>query len=135
MFLSHNNLVQGAISVATYLENDSEDVILSVLPLSFDYGLSQLTTAFYVGASCVLLDYLLANDVVKTIERFGVTGVACVPPLWSQLCALNWSENAGNSVRYFTNSGGALTTTNLKQLQSLMPNAKPYLMYGLTEAF
>ena len=133
--LSHNNLVQGAISVATYLENDSEDVILSVLPLSFDYGLSQLTTAFYVGASCVLLDYLLANDVVKTIERFGVTGVACVPPLWSQLCALNWSENAGNSVRYFTNSGGALTTTNLKQLQSLMPNAKPYLMYGLTEAF
>ena len=133
--LSHSNIVLGAKSVAQYLQNTAEDKILAVLPLSFDYGFSQLTTVFLVGAECVLLDYLLANDVIKAIIKHKITGLAAVPPLWSQLCKLNWPENAGNSIRYFTNSGGTLSTTNLNQLRTLMPNASPFLMYGLTEAF
>lgn len=133
--LSHSNIVLGAKSVAQYLQNTPTDKILAVLPLSFDYGFSQLTTSFLVGAECILLDYLLANDVVKAIVKHKITGLAAVPPLWSQLCKLNWSESAGNSIRYFTNSGGALSTTNLDQLRTLMPKAAPYLMYGLTEAF
>ena len=133
--LSHSNIVLGAKSVAQYLQNTATDNILAVLPLSFDYGLSQLTTSFLVGAECVLLDYLLANDVLKAIIKHKITGLAAVPPLWSQLCKLNWPEVAGGSIRYFTNSGGALSITNLSQLRSLMPKASPYLMYGLTEAF
>lgn len=133
--LSHSNIVLGAKSVAQYLQNTAKDKILAVLPLSFDYGLSQLTTSFLTGAECVLLDYLLPNDVVKAILKHKITGLAAVPPLWSQLCKLNWPESAGNSIRYFTNSGGALSTTNLSQLRALMPHAAPYLMYGLTEAF
>jgi acyl-CoA ligase (AMP-forming) (exosortase A-associated) len=133
--LSHNNIVLGAKSVAEYLQNTDKDKILAVLPLSFDYGFSQLTTGFLVGAECVLLDYLLANDVVKAVIKHKITGLAAVPPLWSQLCKLNWPENAGDSIRYFTNSGGALSTTNLTHLRTLMPSASPYLMYGLTEAF
>ncbi len=133
--LSHSNIVLGAKSVAQYLENSATDKILAVLPLSFDYGFSQLTTSFLVGAECVLLDYLLPNDVIKAIIKYKITGIAAVPPLWSQLCKLNWLEGAGKSIRYFTNSGGALSNTNLGQLRILMPNAAPYLMYGLTEAF
>lgn len=133
--LSHSNIVLGAQSVAQYLNNTREDVILAVLPLSFDYGLSQITTSFTVGASCVLLDYLLPRDVIKAIDKFGVTGLAAVPPLWSQLCKLDWSKKVGRGIRYFTNSGGALSQTNLSQLRELMPNADPFLMYGLTEAF
>jgi long-subunit acyl-CoA synthetase (AMP-forming) len=67
--LSHRNMVAGAQSVAEYLENRPEDRILSVLPLSFDYGLSQLTTAFSRGASVVLLNYLLPRDVIKAVAR------------------------------------------------------------------
>ncbi|MEW6990638.1 acyl-CoA ligase (AMP-forming), exosortase A system-associated [Colwelliaceae bacterium 6441] len=133
--LSHSNIVLGAKSVAEYLHNTADDTILAVLPLSFDYGLSQITTSFLVGASCVLLDYLLPNDVIKTIDKYKVTGLAAVPPLWSQLCNLNWPENSAKSIRYFTNSGGALSTTNLSTLRKLMPQASPFLMYGLTEAF
>ena len=133
--LSHNNIILGAKSVATYLNNTAEDKILAVLPLSFDYGLSQLTTSFLVGANCILLDYLLPNDVLKAVNKYKITGLAAVPPLWSQLCKLNWPDNTGQSIRYFTNSGGALSQANLTQLRQLMPNALPYLMYGLTEAF
>ncbi len=52
--LSHRNLIVGAESVSSYLRNTADDVILSALPLSFDAGFSQLTTAFAVGAHVVL---------------------------------------------------------------------------------
>lgn len=133
--LSHRNLVCGAKSVSSYLENHSEDVILALLPLSFDYGLSQITTAFYVGACCVLLDYFLVNDVVKAMAAHQVTGLAAVPPLWQQLLKANWPENVTQQLRYFTNSGGAMPQATLQQLRDTFPNAAPYLMYGLTEAF
>ena len=62
--LSHRNLIAGATSVAQYLKNSPDDRILSVLPLSFDYGLNQLTTAFHVGATGVLMNYLLPRDII-----------------------------------------------------------------------
>ena len=133
--LSHRNMVVGAESVSEYLLNTEEDRILAVLPFSFDYGLSQLTTAFKVGARCYLMDYLLPNDIIKAVQKFSITGLAAVPPLWSQLCKLNWAEGAGDSLRYFTNSGGAMPEATLKSLRNHFRNAKPYLMYGLTEAF
>jgi acyl-CoA synthetase (AMP-forming)/AMP-acid ligase II len=38
-------------------------------------------------------------------------------------------------MRYFANTGGRMPLETLKALRELMPQAKPYLMYGLTEAF
>lgn len=133
--LSQRNMLVGASSVATYLENRADDVILALLPLSFDYGLSQLTTAFSTGASVVLLDFFLVQDVVRAVARHQVTGIAAVPPLWAQLAKAKWSDGSADSVRYITNSGGAMPQALLSQLQGIFTHAKPYLMYGLTEAF
>ena len=83
----------GAESVSAYLGNTADDVILSVLPLSFDAGLSQVTTAFAVGAHCVLMNYLLPREVAKLCERHGVTGLTCVPPLWLQLADVPWPRS------------------------------------------
>jgi acyl-CoA ligase (AMP-forming) (exosortase A-associated) len=135
IMLSHTNIVLGAKSVSQYLQQTSDDVILAVLPLSFDYGLNQLMSSFLVGAKCILLDYLLASDVVKAITMYKVTGLAAVPPLWLQLTKVTWPENVAHSIRYFTNSGGSLPLATLISLRKKMPQAKPYLMYGLTEAF
>lgn len=131
--LSHRNMVAGAKSVASYLENTPEDRILAVLPLSFDYGLSQLTTAFHTGAAAVLMNHLLVRDIVKAVESERITGLAAVPPLWIQLADLQWPADA--TIRYFTNSGGAMPRATLDRLRAALPKAKPYLMYGLTEAF
>jgi len=70
--LSHRNMLAGAHSVAEYLDNRPDDRLLAVLPFSFDYGLSQLTTAFVAGARAVLMDYLLPRDVVATVAREGL---------------------------------------------------------------
>ena len=135
IMLSHTNIVLGAKSVSQYLRQTANDNILAVLPLSFDYGLNQLTSCFLVGAKCVLLDYLLASDVIKAITQYKITGLAAIPPLWVQLTKATWPENSVQSMRYFTNSGGVLALATLAALRKNMPQAKPYLMYGLTEAF
>jgi len=133
--LSHHNMLAGADSVANYLHNTAEDRLLAVLPFSFDYGLSQLTTAFSVGASVVLMDYLLPRDVIRAVARYGVTGLAAVPPLWNQLATLPWPPEAAESLRYITNSGGAMPVPTTSRLQASLPDTDVYLMYGLTEAF
>lgn len=133
--LSHRNIVAGAKSVSSYLENTHDDIILSALPLSFDAGFSQLTTGFSVGASVVLLDYLLPRDVLKTAARFGATGLTGVPPLWNQLVDLEWPKEVVSSMRYIANTGGAMPTATLGKLRQHLPNTSVYLMYGLTEAF
>jgi acyl-CoA ligase (AMP-forming) (exosortase A-associated) len=133
--LSHRNMVAGARSVASYLGNTPDDRILAVLPLSFDAGLSQLTTAFSVGASVVLMDYLLPRDVIRAVARYKVTGLGAVPPLWNQLVGLDWPIDAVESLRYITNTGGAMPMPTTRALQKALPNTKIFLMYGLTEAF
>lgn len=135
VMLSHANLWLGAISVAHYLGLEHDDVVLAVLPLSFDYGQNQLLSAWYAGASVVPLDYLTPRDVTKACARHGVTTLAAVPPLWVQLVEQEWPPEAVTPMRRLTNSGGALTVDLVKCLRELFPQARLFPMYGLTEAF
>jgi acyl-CoA ligase (AMP-forming) (exosortase A-associated) len=131
--LSHRNLVAGATSVAGYLALEPADRVLAVLPLSFDYGLSQLTSAFHAGATVVLMNYLFPRDILAAVARERITGLAAVPPLWHQLAQLAWPPDA--SLRYLTNSGGAMPAPAVAALRAALPRAQLFLMYGLTEAF
>ncbi|MGE0581067.1 MAG: acyl-CoA ligase (AMP-forming), exosortase A system-associated [Steroidobacteraceae bacterium] len=133
--LSHRNMVTGAQSVASYLGNTADDRLLAVLPFSFDYGFSQLSTAFHAGASVTLMDYLLARDILAALARDRITGFAGVPPLWAQLADLRWPATITEHLRYITNSGGAMPGATLQKLRDALPRSQVFLMYGLTEAF
>ncbi|MDM7323215.1 MAG: acyl-CoA ligase (AMP-forming), exosortase A system-associated [Gammaproteobacteria bacterium] len=134
VMLSHRNLLAGAASVAEYLALTPEDRLLAVLPLSFDYGFSQLTVAFHRGASVMPLDYLLPNDLRKAIVNNAITVLAAVPTLWQQVAAQSWLAEL-NTLRILTNSGGRLPRPIIDRLCRALPQAKLFLMYGLTEAF
>jgi acyl-CoA ligase (AMP-forming) (exosortase A-associated) len=133
--LSHRNLVAGARSVADYLENVASDVLAAALPLSFDAGFSQLTTAFHAGARVVLVNYVFPRDLLKVMAAERVTGLTAVPPLWIQLAQAEWPAAVTQDLRYFANTGGHMPRELLKALRARAPQARPYLMYGLTEAF
>jgi acyl-CoA ligase (AMP-forming) (exosortase A-associated) len=135
VMLSHANMWLGAESVASYLALAPDDRTLAVLPLSFDYGQNQLLSTWYAGASIVPLDYLTPRDVIKAVERHGITTLAAVPPLWVQLSELDWPEETRARLRRLTNSGGALTPDLVRRLRALFPQARLFAMYGLTEAF
>jgi acyl-CoA ligase (AMP-forming) (exosortase A-associated) len=135
VMLSHANLWLGAISVAHYLELGPDDRVLGVLPLSFDYGQNQLLSTWAAGGAVVPLDYLAAKDVVRAVERNGITVLAGVPPLWVQLIEAAWPGTSALSLRKLTNSGGTLSPSLTRRMRELFPAAEIYLMYGLTEAF
>ncbi|MDQ0250495.1 amino acid adenylation domain-containing protein [Sphingomonas kyeonggiensis] len=135
VMLSHANLWLGAISVAHYLHIESEDRVLGVLPLSFDYGQNQLFSTWAAGARVIPLDYLTARDVIKAVERFDITSLAGVPPLWVQLLEAEWPVETASKLKRLTNSGGALTPRMVRDLRARFPAADLYPMYGLTEAF
>ena len=133
--LSHRNIVAGAESVAEYLKITEKDKLLAVLPFSFDYGLNQLTASLLKKAQCVLLDYLLPRDITKSLEKYRITGLAAVPPLWAQLVNIAWPESINQHLRYMTNSGGKMPKNVLNAIREKAPDSQFYLMYGLTEAF
>ncbi len=135
VMLSHANLWLGAISVAHYLRLDRTDRVLGVLPLSFDYGQNQLFSTWVAGASVAPIDYMVARDVVKAVERVGATTLAGVPPLWVQLHEADWPAATAARLTRLTNSGGALTPRLVRGLRARFPGADIYAMYGLTEAF
>jgi len=133
--VSHRNLVSGAMIVSGYLHNTRSDRILAALPLSFDYGLSQVTTALTVGACAVLTTYVLPAALLQELVRERITGLAGVPTMWMHLSSLEWPGEAVQSLRYITNSGGTLPNAVIERLRRRLPNTKIYCMYGLTEAF
>jgi acyl-CoA synthetase (AMP-forming)/AMP-acid ligase II len=134
VMLSHANLWLGAVSVAHYLKVAPDERVLAVLPLGFDAGQSQLLSTWRAGATAVPHDYLLPRDVMKAVQRNGITSITAVPPLWTQILALDWGD-AGASVRRVANTGGALIPALIERMRTCIPNADIVPMYGLTEAF
>ncbi|MBW0144952.1 AMP-binding protein [Sphingomicrobium clamense] len=135
VMLSHANLWLGADSVATFLGLEAHTKSLCVLPLSFDYGQNNLLATLYAGGTAVLFDYLLPRDVARAIQRYEITYLGGVPPLWHQLARLDWSSGAGTSLETLANSGGHVPEPLYRTLRETFPQAKLHLMYGLTEAF
>jgi len=137
VMLSHDNLLSGVRIVSEYLELTAEDVILSVLPFSFDYGLNQLLTAIFVGGTLVIQRSLFPPDICRTIRTESITGLAGVPTLWLQLTGRlsSFLKAPCPSLRYITNSGGRLPEQTVREIRTAHPHVRVYLMYGLTEAF
>ncbi|MGC9456809.1 MAG: AMP-binding protein [Halothiobacillaceae bacterium] len=134
VMITHANLAAGAASVVDYLGLRADDRLLAVLPLSFDYGFSQLTTALHAGASVHLLDYLLPGDLKRAIAERAITVLAGVPGLLIPLARQRWLTDA-DSLRLITNSGGALPVDSVRAIRKALPQTALVLMYGLTEAF
>jgi acyl-CoA ligase (AMP-forming) (exosortase A-associated) len=135
VIVSHLNLVVGCESVCEYLGIREDDVILSLLPISFDAGLSQVSTGLAVGARVVLHTPMLAQGTAALIARHRITAITAVPPMWSLLTQARWDAVDTSSVRLFANTGGHMSATLLGKLRAIFPQARPFLMYGLTEAF
>ncbi len=137
VMLSHDNLLAGTRIVRTYLRITPDERILSVLPFAFDYGLNQLLTCVEQGACLILLEFRFGDEVVRAVERHRVTGLAGVPTLWTLLtrAAPRLAKADLSSLRYLTNSGGAVPLATLQRLRDALPRTDIVLMYGLTEAF
>lgn len=137
VMLTHANLLAGARIVSDYLNITEQDKLLSILPLSFDYGLNQLTSSVCQGATLFPLNFRFGDDIVKAINKFGITALAGVPSVWAILTQATPSLRSTRlgTLRYITNTGGPVPSETVSRLRELLPDTSVYLMYGLTEAF
>ncbi len=134
VMLTHANMVAAATSIATYLENTPDDVLLNVLPLSFGYGLCQLLTAAKVGATLVLeRSFAYPHAVLQKLVEQRATGFPLVPTMAAILLQMDLAKYDWSSLRYITNAGAALPTEHVRQFRRLLPHVQLYSMYGLTE--
>lgn len=133
--LTHLNMISAATSITTYLENVPEDIIINVLPLSFDYGLYQVLMAFKTGATLVLeKSFSFPFEIVKRIVEERVTGFPGVPTIFALLFQMkNLGKFDFSSLRYITNTAAALPLKYIRRLRETFPHVKIYSMYGLTE--
>lgn len=137
VMLSHRNLLAGSRIVIQYLGITEQERILSILPFSFDYGLNQFLTVVQQRAVIVLFSFRLGDEIVRAIQQHAITGLAGVPTIWAILtkAAPSLTRTQFPTLRYITNSGGAVPSETTKRLRELIPDTSIFLMYGLTEAF
>lgn len=135
VMLTHRNMLTAATSVSTYLRTAEDDVLLNVLPMSFDYGLYQMLMAFRLGARLVLeRSFTYPAQVLKTVVDEGVTVFPGVPTVFAILTELkNLAEYDFSAIRCVTNTAAALPVKHILKLKELFPTARIYSMYGLTE--
>jgi len=135
VMLTHQNMVSASASIITYLENTSDDIILDVLPLSFDYGLYQVLMAFRFGGTVILeRSFLYAYRIIDLILKEGVTGFPVVPTIVAILLKMKKLEQYDFSgLRYITSTGQALPAEHIRRLREIFKGTRIYSMYGLTE--
>ncbi|WP_232100824.1 class I adenylate-forming enzyme family protein [Gimesia fumaroli] len=134
VMLTHLNMTSAARSITTYLMNEPSDIILNVLPLSFDYGLYQLLMAFRVGATLVLeKSFTYPHAVLQKIISERVTGFPLVPTMSAILLKMDLSKYDFSKLRYITNTGAALPTEHILTFRKRLPHVQIFSMYGLTE--
>jgi acyl-CoA ligase (AMP-forming) (exosortase A-associated) len=137
VMVSHGQVIAGSSIVSDYLRITSNERIIGVLPLSFDAGLNQLMTAVQQGGTYVPMTFRFAREIVNTLRREQITGMAGVPTLWSLLTQPRSSleKHCFPQLRYITNTGGRMPQIVLAKLRKSFPRTQIFLMYGLTEAF
>lgn len=135
VMLSHLNMVSAAHSITTFLKNNENDVIVNVLPLSFDYGLYQILMGFLIGGRIILeKSFIYPYQVIDIMVKEKVTGLPGVPTIFAILLQMkNIHTYDLSSLRYITNTAAALPVSHIRRLRELFPQARLYSMYGLTE--
>jgi amino acid adenylation domain-containing protein len=135
VMMTHRNIHNNVWSISTYIGNRPDDVVLCVLPLSFDYGLFQVLTGARVGFTVVLeRSFAYPYEVLKHIGEYQITGLPGVPTIFATLLQFAPFEGLDmSSLRYITNTAAPFPPAHIERLRELLPQATIFSMFGLTE--
>jgi acyl-CoA synthetase (AMP-forming)/AMP-acid ligase II len=132
------DLMRRVAAEIAWFDLTADDVLLSILPFSFDVGLNQLMTALAVGGELVILESWLPADILRAADARQVTGISAVPSIWQDMInarARFDPHTRHAALRYITISGGSLSRAALQRLPEVAGAAGIFKTYGQTEAF
>jgi amino acid adenylation domain-containing protein len=133
VMLSHQNLVTASRSVCSYLGYRNSDTIFVAIPLTFDYGMHQLTMAALIGATVVIeRGFSKPLYALSRLEKSLATVFPVVPSMVPLIDVLA-SRFDLSAVRLISSTAAALNPKRIDRLHELFPQAIVFSMYGLTE--
>ncbi len=136
VMMTHDNVQAAAKSVSTYLEMNENDVVLSVLPLSFDYGLYQVLMSVMCRATLLVeKSFAFPAPVLRRLKEEKATAFPLVPTIAAMLVQMkDLNPQDMSSVRFTTNTAAALPKEHIFKLMEIFCNARVFSMYGMTES-
>lgn len=134
VMLTHHSMMSVSRSIIGYLLNSSDDIVLSVLPLSYGYGLYQWLMCCQYGGTLILEKSLaFPHAILEKLVHEGATGFPMVPTIAAILLRMNLAQYDLSRLRYITNAGAALPVEYITRLRQQLPDVAMFSMYGLTE--
>lgn len=135
VMMTHQNVLAAAASITAYLEMTADDVVLNVLPVSFDYGLYQVLMSARMGAHLVLeKNFAFPQAILNRAADMRATVLPLVPTMASLILQMReLKPDAFPHLRAITNTAAALPPAHIQALQEIFPRTRIFSMYGLTE--
>jgi acyl-CoA synthetase (AMP-forming)/AMP-acid ligase II len=138
VLIGERDLTARAWAEVQWYQLSGTDVLLNILPFSFDVGLNQVLSALSAGCSLVLLHSWLPADILDAVSERLVTGISAVPSIWSDFLKANLrfdTHGPHASLRYITISGGDLSREKLDRLPAMLDGVGIIKTYGQSETF
>lgn len=135
--ISEENLIANALSIASYLPIDKDDVTPLNLPIYYSYGLSVLTSNALKGGKIVCgNEDVLKKSFWELFTKYQYTSIAGVPFVYEMLDRIGFRSKIYPSLKYLTQAGGKLHENLISKYASYASerNILFYVMYGQTEA-
>lgn len=132
---THGTVGAGVATTHRYLKLRDDDRVASLLAFSAVYGLNQLLCSIAVGSTLVIERAAFPADLAQALREHRISVAAAVPPLWSQLIAVEAFHSPIATLRQMQNAGGHLPVEIGKRLREAQPQAELVLQYGMTETW
>lgn len=129
---THQSILACASFTQSYLKLTQQDVVMLPLPLHHVLAFRRFLTCFLAQCRLVLVPGIF---IMKQFSETRPTGLVLVPSACHILID-NFSSflrKAGKSLRYVEIGSEPISAERLQALQTILPNTRIHLTYGLTE--
>ncbi len=136
VILSHRNILFVVDAVCKYLGLSEADRYALVLPVAHTYGKSNLLSALAVGGTVVFVENPQNPELfLGALMRERCTILSVVPFHLNVIARFGFPAGIDlGAIRAITTSGGPLPERTVRAVAELLPQAKLFSMYGLTES-
>ncbi|KAF4401777.1 hypothetical protein G4B88_000825 [Cannabis sativa] len=120
-----------------YEYSSLKNVYIAILPMFHIYGMSLFVMGlFSLGSTIVVMKKFDINEVVKAIERFGVTHFPVVPPILTALTKTAKTVNGEKfqSLKQVSSGAAPLSRKLIEDFVEIFPHVDFIQGYGMTES-
>jgi len=133
--LSHRSYVLQAFQTQRTTGLGEDDIGLCMFPMFHMGGWAMPLGYWANGGSVVLLEQADPGEILRTIEREGVTYLYLIPTLYDAVLSLtDFARTDLSSLRALGSGTAVMTEAQIRTIMDRFRNRRLFIMYGQTEA-